>query len=57
MRFPAPVAAVLAKAGSLSDLNPRLFNAFLMISGAMLVYEGCRRGGLAKAPAAPPDLS
>jgi predicted DNA repair protein MutK len=55
MRFPAPVAAVLAKTGSLSDLNPRLFNTILMISGAMLVYEGCRRP--AKAPADRPALS
>jgi hypothetical protein len=42
MKFPATVAALVAKTAALEDLNPRLFGAFLLAGGALLVCSGLR---------------
>ena len=51
MRYPAPVAAVVAKADALATFNPRLFGAVLLIGGVILACDGCRPSASAR-PAA-----
>jgi hypothetical protein len=42
MKFPATVAAVVAKTAALEDLNPPLFGWILLTGGAMLISTGLR---------------
>jgi hypothetical protein len=40
VKFPEPVAALIAKAASLRELHPEVYRAVLVISGVMLIIDG-----------------
>lgn len=49
VKVPAPVAAVIAKAGTLEELHPNFYRAVLVIGGALLIFSA-----LVPGPAAGP---